>query len=353
MTTELKQLAENYDFALPKELIAQFPLANRVDAKLMVVHRDSGAIEHRHVRDLAEILVAGDCLVQNDSKVIPARLNGYRTRTGGRWSGLFLEQDTAGLWRFLGKTKGKLQVGETVELIDNEGRKGCELKLLTKLDGGSWVGKCSLDLPAFEVLERVGAVPLPHYIRGGNMVEADIERYQTVYATERGSIAAPTAGLHFNSALIHSLREHGVEMARVTLHVGIGTFRPISSEDLESHQMHSEVGSVSLQTAQQINAARENGGRVIAVGTTSVRVLESAMSDSGLEPWSDATNLFIKPPYQFRAIQGLMTNFHLPRSTLLVLVRTFGGDELIRRAYEIAVAERYRFFSYGDAMLIL
>ncbi|HMO94361.1 MAG TPA: tRNA preQ1(34) S-adenosylmethionine ribosyltransferase-isomerase QueA [Pirellulaceae bacterium] len=353
ISNESQNLVENYDFDLPRELIAQHPLANRADAKLMVVDRAMNRIEHQHVRDLPEILRRGDCIVQNDSRVILAKLNGFRVSTGGKWSGLFLEQDAQGLWRLLGRTKGKLQPGELIRLIDREGGQACELTLLKKFDDGSWMAKCSSDQSAYQVLDSVGSVPLPHYIRGGNMVDEDLGRYQTVYATQQGSIAAPTAGLHFTPSLIEQLRTLGIKLSRVTLHVGVGTFKPIDVDCIDEHRMHKEFGSISEEASAAINSAKQAGGRVIAVGTTSARVLETAAISGSVSAWQGATNLYIHPPYQFRAIDGLMTNFHLPRSTLLVLVRTFGGDELIRRAYALAIEQRYRFFSYGDAMLIV
>lgn len=353
MTTQTNQLAEFYDYELPKDQIAQFPLENREDAKLMVVNRHDATIEHFHIRDLPSILTDQDCLVQNNSRVVPAKLNGIREQTGGRWTGLFLEEDKNKTWRMLAKTRGKVHVGETIKLIDRDGQEYCELEMMAKLEDGSWIAKCSIESPAFETLEHFGSVPLPHYIRNGNMVDDDLVNYQTVYAKENGSVAAPTAGLHFTSHLLDRLQSKNITINEVTLHVGIGTFRPISDENLESHKMHSEWGEITSAVVESINKTQRHGGRVIAVGTTSVRVMESAASDGTLKPWHGKTDLFIRPPYEFKAVDGLLTNFHLPRSTLLVLVHTFGGDELMRSAYETAVAEGYRFFSYGDAMLIL
>jgi S-adenosylmethionine:tRNA ribosyltransferase-isomerase len=209
------------------------------------------------------------------------------------------------------------------------------------------------DLPLAEILQRIGRVPLPHYIRGGNMVDSDVADYQTVYAKHAGSIAAPTAGLHFTSPLLRRIIDRGVRIAAVTLHVGLGTFRPLECDDIDQHTMHAEHGVISESAAEIINETRSAGGRVIAVGTTTARILESATRQNRILPWNGSTDLFIKPGFQFQIVDGLITNFHLPRTTLLVLVRTFGGDDLIRRAYEEAVREKYRFFSYGDAMLIL
>ena len=344
---------DQYDYTLPERLIAQRPLRNRMDARLMVVDRQSQTIDHRHVRDLPDLLKPHDCLVLNDTKVVPARLVGFRTLTKGRWQGLFLQADERGLWHILGKTRGKIEVGETVTLEDRDSEPAFELELLAKQDGGRWVCKPKHEVEEpFSLLERVGRVPLPHYIRGGEMDDADVESYQTVFAENPGAVAAPTAGLHFTPALMQRCEASGAEFARVTLHVGIGTFRPIQVDRLSDHVMHSEWGSISEATATKLNEARQGGGRIVCVGTTSVRTIESAAATGELAAWQGETDLFIRPPYQFAAVDALLTNFHLPKSTLLVLVRTLGGDELLREAYRQAVEEEYRFFSYGDAMLI-
>lgn len=344
---------DHYDYELPKELIAQQPLQRRADARLLVVDRRHQALEHCYVRDLPELLSPQDAVVLNNTRVIPARLVGYRTQTGGRWSGLFLSADVSGIWQVLGQTRGKLQVGETVTLHDSEGRNAVILRMLAKLEGGTWAAKPESDAPAFELLETIGRVPLPPYIRDGEMVDADRETYQTVYATQPGAVAAPTAGLHFTAAILDKIQQRTIRKCQVTLHVGIGTFRPIAVQELAQHQMHSEWGSIDASAVAELNATRAAGGRIVAVGTTSVRVLETASRSGTLEPWLGETDLFIRPPYKFRSVDALMTNFHLPKSTLLVLVRTFGGDELVRRAYEEAIREQYRFYSYGDAMLIV
>jgi S-adenosylmethionine:tRNA ribosyltransferase-isomerase len=345
---------DQYDYALPHDLVAQSPLNQRADARLLVVDRREQSLVHRHVRDLPEILQPGDCLVLNDTRVVPARLVGYRTATGGRWEGLFLDANDEGFWRVLGKTRGRLAVGETLTLQDPEGRDAVVLRLAAKLPEGIWVAKPETQEETFALLDRIGRVPLPPYIRKGEMIESDRQRYQTVFAQTPGAVAAPTAGLHFTGRLLERIKERGVTLARLTLHVGLGTFRPIEVDSLEEHKMHSEWGSISAETVEQIETCRRAGGRVVAVGTTCVRVLETASDTAGkLRPFSGQTDLFIRPPYQFRAVDALMTNFHLPRTTLLVLVRTFGGDELIRRAYEEAIREEYRFYSYGDAMLVV
>jgi S-adenosylmethionine:tRNA ribosyltransferase-isomerase len=342
-----------YQYDLPRELIAQHPLACRSDARLLVVRRGDETIDHAYVRDLPEILGRGDSLVFNDTQVIPARLVGRRERTGARWSGLFLSADEQGVWQVLSKTRGKLEPGEAVVAVSWDTRQSVGLRLLAKLDGGVWAVRPEAEGQPLELLERIGRVPLPPYIRDGDMVEQDVERYQTVFAARPGAVAAPTAGLHFTPELLDQLSQRGVDRQFVTLHVGIGTFRPITAERLADHVMHSEWCSVSGDVALRLQRSRAAGSRVVAVGTTVVRTLETAAQGGELLPFVGTTNLFIRPPHTFRAVDSLLTNFHLPRSTLLILVRALGGDRLIRRAYDEAIRERYRFFSYGDAMLIL
>ncbi|HOA50903.1 MAG: tRNA preQ1(34) S-adenosylmethionine ribosyltransferase-isomerase QueA [Thermogutta sp.] len=341
-----------YDYELPKHLIAQSPLPNRADARLMVVNRATGEIEHRHVRDLPELLRPGDALVLNNTKVVPARLVGYRTATGGRWEGLFVEADASGVWHVIGKTRGKLQPGESITLVNLQGRDDIRLFVIGRIAEGGWLVSPDTAEDSWEVLNRVGRVPLPPYIRGGQMLEEDRNRYQTVYAEVPGSVAAPTAGLHFTQGLLRKLKEAGIEICYLTLHVGLGTFVPIKTSRIEEHRMHAEWGTISEEVVERLKQIRSSGGRIVAVGTTVTRLLETAALDGELKAFSGRTDLFIRPPYQFRAVDVLMTNFHLPRTTLLVLVRTFGGDNLIKRAYEEAIRESYRFYSYGDAMLI-
>lgn len=345
---------DHYDYQLPEELIAQEPLRRRGDARLLVVRRATGTIEHAHVRDLPDYLAADDCLVFNDTKVVPARLVGYRESTRGRWQGLFLAADPAtGWWRIIGHTRGKLQPGERIVLVDAEGREAFAITLLARQEAGAWAVRPEAEGDAWSLLERAGRTPLPPYIRGGESFERDRSRYQTVYAERPGAVAAPTAGLHFDHELLERLRARGLASAHVTLHVGLGTFRPVSVERLDEHVMHAEWGELTTETAEKLRAARQRpGGRIVAIGTTSVRVLETAARAGELAAWSGETSLFIRPPHRFQAVDALFTNFHLPRSTLLILVRTFGGDELLRRAYQEAILEQYRFFSYGDAMLI-
>lgn len=344
---------EAYDYTLPRELIAQQPTDQRIDARLMVVDRKLATIAHHHVRDLPEFLNAGDALVLNTTKVIPARLVGVRTSSGGRWEGLFLRQSEDGLWEALSHTRGHLMPGETLTLRDREGRQCDALTVVAKLPNGHLAIRPTLAEPLESFLDRFGRVPIPPYIRDGQMVDQDIDRYQTVYAKEVGSVAAPTAGLHFTTDLLKRIQERGVAKTSVVLHVGLGTFRPIQSASLADHEMHGEHAEISEATAKRINLCRLDGGRIIAVGTTSARVLETACQPSGmLSPWSGVTNLFIRPPYQFRAVDVLLTNFHLPKSSLLVMVSALAGRDLIQRAYAEAIEQRYRFYSYGDAMLI-
>ncbi len=344
---------DQYDYHLPSDLIAQQPLEKRADARLLVVNRKTDEILHQHIRDLPEFLSAGDCLVLNNTKVVPARLMGRRVNTGGRWQGLFVETDASGNWLVLAKTRGKIQPGEKVVLENREAREDTELELLANLGGGQWAVKPLTEESPFGVLQRVGRVPLPHYIRGGEMMPEDWQDYQTVFAETPGAVAAPTAGLHFTHELLNKMSGQGVDRQFVTLHVGMGTFRPIGVENIDEHEMHFEYGEIGQETVDRLAEVKANGGRVVSVGTTATRVLETAAAEGTLQPWSGKTNLFIKPPYQFKAVDVLLTNFHLPKSTLLILVRTFGGDELIRRAYREAIKEEYRFYSYGDAMLIL
>lgn len=342
-----------YDYDLPRELVAQEPLARRTDARLLVVNRAGGEISHRHVRDLPDILRPGDLLVLNDTRVVPARLIGHRTTTGGNWEGLFLSVDQQGLWHLLARGRGKMAIGETITLVNARGKDDILLRLVERADGGIWIMHPETDRTTLETLDRVGRVPLPPYIRHGEMVPADRERYQTVYARQPGAVAAPTAGLHFTDELLRRCESAGIGTCYVTLHVGLDTFRPVTAERLVDHPMHREWGELSETAMESVIECRRLGGRIVAVGTTSVRVLETAARSEPLAAWRGWTDLFIRPQYKFRLVDALLTNFHLPRTTLLVLVRAFGGDELMRRAYEEAIAQRYRFYSYGDAMLII
>ncbi len=346
-----------YDYELPRELIAQHPLEHRIDARLLLIDRQSQIISHHYVRDLPDLLVAGDMLVMNNSKVLAARLVGNRTSTRGRWEGLYLRSGPDNVWEILSKTRGYLTNGETITLRDQDGRESEQLQVVAHLEEGHLAVRPLEHTSLDEFLDRFGRVPLPPYIRDGQMVDEDVAAYQTVYAKTPGSVAAPTAGLHFSTDLIRHLQRRGVGTAGVTLHVGIGTFRPVSVEQLSEHKMHSEWCELSDTAVAKIKQARAQGGRVIAVGTTSARVLESAAqqanSEEILSAWSGETSIFIHPPFQFRSLDGLMTNFHLPKSTLLMLVSAFASRDLILRAYREAIEERYRFYSYGDCMLIV
>lgn len=346
---------ETYDYFLPPELVAQEPLAERDASRLMVVRRHDGSISHHSIRDLPELLQRGDCLVLNNSRVLPARLIGRRSATGGKWEGLFLSTTSEGVWRLIGQTRGRLQIGEKVTIPSSKAcgnQPDLELRLVAREPDGVWQMEPLCGGPVVELLNIYGEMPLPPYIQRPS-TEADRERYQTTYASRPGSVAAPTAGLHFTPELLERCRQQSVEQAEVTLHVGLGTFRPVSVEDLSQHVMHSEWCEMPHETAEHLADVRRRGGRIVAVGTTSARTLEAAYAKAGGSAWSGETNLFIRPPYRFQAVDALLTNFHLPKSTLLMLVSAFAGIELIRRAYAEAVAQRYRFFSYGDAMLIV
>jgi S-adenosylmethionine:tRNA ribosyltransferase-isomerase len=338
-----------FDYDLPKHLIAQEPCPQRDGARLLVLRRADGAICHHHIRDLPTLLKAGDLLVLNNTKVLPARLRGNREATGGKWEGLFLRADANGLWELLSQTRGWLESGEWIAIDSGALR----LRLVAKTEEGHWFAQPSESGSPEELLQRYGEMPLPPYIRNGHAEPADRERYQTVFAGRSGSIAAPTAGLHFTPELLNQLADCGIPQAYVTLHVGLGTFQPMQVENVADHRMHSEWCELPAATAEAMQACRQRGGRIVAVGTTTVRVLETAARSGAAKSWSGETDLFIRPPFSFRAVNALLTNFHLPRSSLLVLVSAFAGIELIRQAYQAAIAEGYRFYSYGDAMLIL
>ncbi len=347
---------DTYSYELPEELIAKEPPEQRDGAKLLVLNRAEQTIEHRTIRDLPRLLNSGDRLVLNDTRVVPARIIGYRTATGGKWEGLFLRRGEGRDWYFISQTRGRLLAGETVTLTsihDPDCTPPLEVKLVDRDTDGVWRAQPNSDDDVFELLHRYGTVPLPPYMQRKVAADSDWERYQTTFAATPGSVAAPTAGLHFTPELLDECRERGIDRSQVTLHVGIGTFRPISVDRLSDHDMHSEWCELSEATAAELRQTKADGGRVVSVGTTSVRTLETAAREGSIEPWSGETNLFIRPPYEFQAIDCLLTNFHLPKSTLLVLVSALAGTEFVKEAYRIAVEHRYRFFSYGDAMLIL
>ena len=332
-------------YDLPEELIAQTPLERRDGSRLMVLNRETGEITHKHFFDVIDYLNPGDCLVMNDSRVLPARLMGHRP-TGGVVEVLLLRDLGNQCWECLCKPGRKMLVGNEVIFGDGE---------LTGVvrevrEDGNRVVEFRYEGIFLEVLERLGKMPLPPYIKEELQ---DQERYQTVYSREIGSAAAPTAGLHFTEELLEKIREKGVNEAFVTLHVGLGTFRPVKAEEVTDHHMHSELCMINAETAEILNETKKNGGRIICVGTTSCRTLESLVNDDGsFEAKSKWTNIFIYPGYTFRAMDGLITNFHLPESTLVMLVSAFAGREHVLNAYAAAVKERYRFFSFGDAMFI-
>jgi S-adenosylmethionine:tRNA ribosyltransferase-isomerase len=338
-----------FDYELPPARIAQFPCPQRDQAQLLVVRRATGTLAHHRFGDLPTLLAPGDLLVLNDTRVVPARLLGHRERTGGSWEGLFLRPDDQGRWVMLCQTRGRLVEGETVTVMPGPLR----LTLVGRSAEGHFVFVPDQPGTAEDLLQQHGRIPLPPYIRKGQADASDSERYQTVYAQHTGSVAAPTAGLHFTPDLFARLHAHGIERATVTLHVGLGTFAPIKAADVNQHVMHREWCSVPAATVQAIRACRARGNRVIAVGTTTTRTLESAARNGELVPWAGETDLFIRPPFVFRAIDALITNFHLPRTTLLYLVGALAGAELLQHAYQTALAHEYRFFSYGDAMVIL
>jgi S-adenosylmethionine:tRNA ribosyltransferase-isomerase len=346
-------LVDNYDYDLPDELIARAPAAARDASRLLTADRSTEQIAHRRMRDFPELLRPGDLLVINETRVVPARLSGYRTATGGKWEGLYLGTAENGCWRVIGQTRGTLRPGETLTLR-SAGASGGELVLGLEEScaEGEWLARPHSDRDALALLNEFGAVPLPPYIERDRPTPEDRERYQTVYARRPGAVAAPTAGLHFTPELLEACVARGAEIARVTLHVGLGTFRPISVQRLSEHRMHAEWCELTEETADAIRRVRAADGRVIAVGTTTVRTLETAAAEGEIRAFRGETDLFIRPPYRFRVVDALLTNFHLPRSTLLVLVSTLGGAELIRRAYQEAKSRQYRFYSYGDAMFV-
>jgi S-adenosylmethionine:tRNA ribosyltransferase-isomerase len=337
-----------FDYSLPEHLIAQHPAARRDESRLLVVRRGLGTLEHRTFRDLPDLLNRGDLLVLNDTRVLPARLIGRREETDGKWEGLFLSQTADGLWELLAKTRGHPGSGTT--FVSDTGLK---LTLRGRTDDHHWLMQPELTGSPLELLERYGHIPLPPYIRKGIDASGDEERYQTVYAERAGSVAAPTAGLHFTPELFARLAAMGIETTRVTLHVGLGTFAPIKVEDPAKHAIHREWCEVNQATVDAIHTAKARGSRVVAVGTTTTRTLETSALPSGLKPFSGETGLYIRPPFDFQVVNGLVTNFHLPRTTLLLLVDAFAGSELLSKAYNEAIASDYRFYSYGDAMLVL
>lgn len=337
----------DFYYDLPQELIAQEPLKDRSSSRLLVLHRDSGEIEHKIFKDITGYLKKGDCLVINDTKVMPARLIGARKNTGARVEILLLVRKDLDTWEVLTYPGKKAKPGDIITFGDGR----LEAEILEVIEGGNRIVKFHYDGVFETILDELGEMPLPPYIT--HKLE-DKNRYQTVYAVHEGSAAAPTAGLHFTKELLEEIKNMGVEIAHVTLHVGLGTFRPVKVENVTNHEMHSEYYVVEKEEADKINNARKNGGRIISVGTTSTRTLESVTDENGVvQPGSGWTKIFIYPGYKFKAVDCLITNFHLPESTLIMLVAALVGKDKILDTYRIAVEEKYRFFSFGDAMFIV
>lgn len=344
----------DFDYNLPEELIAQMPADKRENSRMLVLNRKKQTIEHRHFYDIIDYLTNNDLLVLNNTKVIPARLFGTK-ETGGKIEILLLEAQNEGspYWSCLIRPSKRVKIGTVINISDD--LKAVPVKRLE--DDGEWLIELQYDGDLFNILHRIGNIPLPPYIERKNLTaeqrKFDTERYQTVYAKDEGSVAAPTAGLHFSKEILEKLQNKGVDIAYITLNVGLGTFRPVKCTRIEDHKMHSEVFEISQTAADKINKAKANGKNILAVGTTSVRTLETAYAKFGeIKACKDSSRLFIYPPYEFKVVDKLITNFHLPKSTLLMLVSAFAGKDFIFKAYNEAVKERYRFFSYGDCMYI-
>lgn len=335
-----------FNYELPEELIAQVPIKDRTSSRLMVLNKNNKTIEDKIFKDILDYLKPGDCLVRNNTKVIPARLYGKKEETGIDIEFLLLKRIEEDIWEVMVRPGRRLKVGTKVIFGDGI----LKAEILDVLDGGNRKVKFEYNGIFNEILDEIGLMPLPPYIK--EKLE-DKDRYQTVYAKHEGSSAAPTAGLHFTDELLEKIKEKGVEIANVTLHVGIGTFRPVKVENIEEHDMHTEHYYIKKEDVDKINNTKKNGGRIIAVGTTSCRVLESVADENGMLKEQEAdTNIFIYPGYKFKCIDALITNFHLPESTLIMLVSALAGKEYIMEAYKHAVDEMYRFFSFGDAMFI-
>ena len=336
----------DFYFDLPEELIAQTPLEKRDNSRLLTLNKETGETQHLHFYDLPQLLRPGDCLVLNDSRVLPARLIGHRLPGGGACEVLLLVDRGDKTWECLVRPGKKMRVGAQLSFGDGE----LTAEVVGEVEGGNRLVRFQYEGIFLEVLERLGKMPLPPYIKAELQ---DPERYQTVYSREIGSAAAPTAGLHFTKELLEKIQNIGVKLCYVTLHVGLGTFRPVKEENITDHDMHSEYCMISQETADQINQTKRQGGRVICVGTTSCRTIESwAQEDGTLKESAGWTNIFIYPGYRFKVLDGLITNFHLPESTLIMLVSALAGREHVLAAYQEAVEQKYRFFSFGDAMFI-
>jgi len=341
----------DFDYHLPEELIAQQPADKRDNSRLLVVHRDTGKVEHKHFYDILDYLNEGDCLVMNNSKVLPARLFGTKAETGAKVEFLLIKRLHGDVWESMVRPGKRLKPGDSVIFSDD-----FRADIIDYGEDGTRIVEFKYEGIFMERLEELGKMPLPPYIERESVL-SDKDRYQTVYCKEEGSVAAPTAGLHFTEELLEKAKAKGVKLAYVTLHVGIGTFRPVKCENIEDHQMHFEEYEITKENADIINGTKAAGGRIISVGTTSTRTMESAavLKDGKyvMEEKSDSTGIFIYPGYEFKIIDSLITNFHLPKSTLLMLISALYNREDILRVYETAVEEKYRFFSYGDAMIIL
>ena len=336
----------DFNYELPEELIAQVPIKNRDESRLMVLDKDKKTIEDKIFKDILDYLKPGDCLVRNNTKVIPARLYGVKEETGANIEFLLLKRLEGDIWEVMVHPGRRLKAGTKVSF----GYGLLKAEILDVLDGGNRKVKFEYEGIFNEILDQIGLMPLPPYIHERLK---DRDRYQTVYAKYEGSAAAPTAGLHFTDDLLNKIKEKGIEIANVTLHVGIGTFRPVKVENIEDHDMHSEHYYIKQEDVDKINNTKKNGGRIIAIGTTSCRVLESVADENGMLKVAEGdTNIFIYPGYKFKCIDGLITNFHLPESTLIMLVSALAGQDYIMQAYKHAVEEKYRFFSFGDAMFI-
>jgi S-adenosylmethionine:tRNA ribosyltransferase-isomerase len=346
---------EQLNYYLPPGLIAQAPLSIRSDSRLLVLDRSAGNVLDSRFSSIGDFLSPGDCLVLNDTKVLPARFFARRS-TGGKFEGLFLAADSDGVWTAYLKGIRKLKQGNEFYLKDRHKADFCRAVLLEKLDQGKCRLQIKTDMDAQAVLDEIGFPPLPPYIKRDDdptVAARDEQRYQTVYARQSGAVAAPTAGLHFTASLIEQLKQAGVKFAFITLHVGAGTFKPVTEDNLKDHQIHRERFSIDEENAGIINTAKSKGRRIIPVGTTSTRVLEAVAAGSRIEAIAGTTELFIMPGYKFKMIDALITNFHLPKSTLLALVAAFAGLENVLVAYNHAIEKRYRFYSYGDAMMII
>lgn len=346
---------KSLDYDLPAELIAQKPALMRTQSQLLVMNRAKNTLTDRKFKDIIEYINPGDCLVLNDTRVLPARFYAKRL-TGAKLEGLFICRQHPSTWQVMLKNARRVKKNDLLIINDRQGAEFCRARAMERTDDGQWSIEMLSPLNADQILGKIGFAPLPPYIKrdtDSKTAESDLKRYQTVYARQKGAIAAPTAGLHFTEKLIENLKAKGVRLAYVTLHVGAGTFKPVTCENLEDHDIHSEIYALDEQNARIINESIEKQKRIIAVGTTSVRTLETIAKDRKLSAAKGSTKLFIKPGYDFKVVNAMITNFHLPKSTLIALVGAFAGLEQIQKAYRHAIEKKYRFYSYGDAMLII